>query len=199
MRDRTARLVAVAALVVGVLGWTGVGEAVRQAVVPPNSVGTPELKRNAVTTEKIHGGTIVSSDIRDGAITARDLARGVVPKGLAFVVRRAVKDIPGVGQFDLTVSCDPDQVPVSGGGGFLSATGPTYTGNDFYGGLTNSGPISLENASDDRGTVSGWQVTARNAGGKKRLAAYVICAYTPADAPAPDATPPTPPSAPGAG
>ena len=85
-------------------------------------------------------------------------------------------------------------MPVGGGGGFLSTTTTDYTGNDFYGSLINSAPANGTNAVDDRAKATGWIITARSSGGKKRLAGYVICAYTPTKAPAKAATPqpPTP-------
>lgn len=192
MRDRTARLLAASALVVAALGWTGVGEAVREAVLPPNSVGTAQLRNNAVTTGKIRSGSVTSSDVKNASLRASDLAPGTIPERL-FVTRRALRDVTGVGEFELEVACDAGQVPLAGGGGFLSTTTAEYVGNQFYGSLVNSGPLNGKVAADDRGTATGWKITARSAGGTKRLAAYVVCTFLAAPEP-PTGTTPKPPA-----
>jgi len=69
MLARLQRAVAPAALVVAVLGWTPLGEAAREAVFPPNSVGTDQLKTNAVTSPKIRNGSVQAIDIQKGTIT----------------------------------------------------------------------------------------------------------------------------------
>ena len=193
MRDPLSRGLALAALVVAALGFTGVGEAVRNAVLPPASVGTAQLRNGAVTTEKIRSGAVTGSDIKNGTVKAGDLAPGTIPGGTAFVVRRLTKDITTLGEHQLLIPCDAGQVPVGGGGGFLSTTTTDYVGNEFYGSLINSAPSIGTNAVDDRAQATGWIITARSSGGKKRLAGYVICAYTPA----PAATNPSAPVPPG--
>jgi len=167
--------------VVAALGFTGVGEAVRNAVLPVGSVGTAQLRHNAVTAEKIRSGAVTGADIKNGTIKPGDLAPGTIPAGTAFVVRRLTKDITTLGEHQLLIPCDTGQMPVGGGGGFLSTTTTDYVGNDFYGSLINSAP------------ATGWIITARSSGGKKRLAGYVICAYTPKPAAAPPSAP-VPPS-----
>ena len=180
MRDPVSRGLALAALVIAALGFTGVGEAVRNAVLPPGSVGTAQLRSNAVTAEKIRSGAVTGADVKNGTIRAGDLAAGTIPPGTAFVVRRLTKDITTLGEHQLLIPCDQGQVPIGGGGGFLSTTTTDYVGNDFYGSLINSAPANGTAAVDDRAQATGWIVTARSSGGKKRLAGYVICAYTPA-------------------
>jgi hypothetical protein len=194
MRDPVSRGLALAALVVAALGFTGVGEAVRNVVLPAGSVGTAQLRANAVTGDKIRSGSVTSSDVKNGSLKAADLASGTIPAGTAFVVRRATKDLTALGEVTLPIPCDAGQVPVGGGGGFLSATTTDYTGNDFYGSLINSAPANGSTAVDDRAQATGWIVTARSSGGKKRLAGYVICAYTPAPASTTKPSTPTPPS-----
>jgi hypothetical protein len=193
MRDPVSRSLALAALVVAALGFTGVGEAVRSAVLPSGSVGTAQLRDNAVTAAKIRSGAVTSADIKNGTINAGDLATGTIPAGTVFVVRRLTKDITTLGDYQLLIPCDQGQAPIGGGGGFLSTTTTDYAGNDFYGSLINSAPANGTNAVDDRGQATGWIVTARSSGGKKRLAGYVICAYTPAPSVA-SPSPPKPPS-----
>ena len=180
MRDPLSRGLALAALVVAALGFTGVGAAVRNAVLPAGSVGTAQLRPNAVTADKIRSGAVTGADIKNGTIKAGDLAPGTVPAGTAFVVRRLTKDVTTLGEHQLLIPCDAVQVPVGGGGGFLSTTTTDYVGNEFYGSLINSAPANGTNAVYDRAQAAGWIITARSSGGKKRLAGYVICAYTPA-------------------
>ena len=194
MRDPLSRCLALAALVVAALGFTGVGEAVRNAVLPPGSVGTAQLRANAVTGDKIRSGAVTGADVKNGTIKAGDLAAGTIPPGTTFVVRRLTKDITTLGEHQLLIPCDQGQVPVGGGGGFLSTTTTDYVGNDFYGSLINSAPANGKTAVDDRAKATGWIVTARSAGGKKRLAGYVICAYTPAAATTTKPSTPVPPS-----
>ena len=192
MRDPVSRGLAVAALAVAALGFTGVGEAVRSAVFPPGSVGTAQRRNNAVTAEKIRSGAVTGADIKNGTIKAGDLAAGTIPPGTAFVVRRLTKNVTTLGEYELLIPCDEGQAPVGGGGGFLSTTTTDYIGNDFYGSLVNSAPANGTNAVDDRAKATGWIVTARSSGGKKRLAGYVICAYTPTPATAKPSTPQPP-------
>ena len=192
MRDSVSRALALAALIVAALGFTGVGEAVRNAVLPPGSVGTAQLRKDAVITEKIRSGAVTSADIKNGTITAGDLAPGTIPAGTSFVVRRATKDVTALGEVQLVIPCDTGQTPIGGGGGFLSQTTTDYVGNTFYGSLINSAPSTGTKAVDDRAQPTGWIITARSSTGKKRLAGYVICAYTPT----PSSTNPSPPKPP---
>jgi hypothetical protein len=192
MRDPVSRGLALAALVVAALGFTGIGQAVRSAVLPAGSVGTAQLRANAVTGDKIRSGSITGADVKNGTVQARDLAPGTIPAGVAFVVRRATKDLTALGEAQLLIPCDTGQVPIGGGGGFLSMTTTDYAGNDFYGSLINSAPANGTGAVDDRAQATGWIVTARSSGGKKRLAGYVICAYTPSKTPVKAATPQPP-------
>ena len=124
MRDPVSRCLALAALVVAALGFTGVGEAVRSAVLPAGSVGTAHCGANAVTGDKIRPapspGRTSRTDAEVGRLRARDDSAG-----LAFVVRRATKDLTALGEAQLLIPCDTGQVPVGGGGGFLSTTTPT--------------------------------------------------------------------------
>ena len=150
---------------------------------PPAASARRSCARTRSPRDKIRSGAVTGSDIKNGTIKAADLAAGTIPAGLAFVVRRATKDLTALGEAQLLIPCDKGQVPVGGGGGFLSTTTTDYTGNDFYGSLINSAPANGTNAVDDRAQATGWMITARSSGGKKRLAGYVICAYTPIDEP----------------
>jgi hypothetical protein len=79
MRERLPLALSSAAFVLALLGWTPIGEAARDAVFPPNSVGTAQLKANAVTSAKIQNGAV---DLADLASSAR-LAGPAGPPGQA--------------------------------------------------------------------------------------------------------------------
>src|SRR4029078_5680880 len=91
MQARVHLALSVCALVVAVLGWTPLGEAAREAVFPPNSVGTLELRDNAVVTAKIRNGAITGLDVQKrtltgahvkaGTLLASDFRAGQLPAG----------------------------------------------------------------------------------------------------------------------
>jgi hypothetical protein len=76
MSERSRTGLTVAALAIAVLGWTPLGEAARQAVFPPNSVGTVQLKTNAVTSPKIRNGSVQAIDIQKASLTAAHVKPG---------------------------------------------------------------------------------------------------------------------------
>jgi len=76
MSERSRTGLTVATLAIAVLGWTPVGEAARQAVFPPNSVGTVQLKTNAVTSPKIRNGSVAAIDVQKASLTAAHVKPG---------------------------------------------------------------------------------------------------------------------------
>jgi hypothetical protein len=76
MSERSRTGLTIAALVIAVLGWTPLGEAARQAVFPPNSVGTVQLQPNAVTSPKIRNGSVQGIDIQKASLTAAHVKAG---------------------------------------------------------------------------------------------------------------------------
>jgi hypothetical protein len=76
MSENLRTALATSALVVAVLGWTPIGEAAREAVFPPNSIGTTQLRPNAVTSPKIRNGSVAAIDIQKRAITAVHVKQG---------------------------------------------------------------------------------------------------------------------------
>lgn len=79
MRQRLPLILASAALVTAILGFTVVGDAAQRLFVPANGVGTAQIKNNAVTSAKVKNGAILGADIKDGTIAAADIKAGVVP------------------------------------------------------------------------------------------------------------------------
>ena len=70
MGNRLPLIVSTTALLVAVLGVTPFGEAAYDAVLPRNSVGTPQLKRNAVTSSKLAPNTVRTGQVVDGSSLA---------------------------------------------------------------------------------------------------------------------------------
>ncbi len=56
------------ALVVAVLSWASWGGAAGRSVLPPNSVGTKQLRNGAVTAAKVRSHTLVASDFKPGQL-----------------------------------------------------------------------------------------------------------------------------------
>ena len=75
---------ATTALVVAVLGWTPIGEAAREAVFPPNSVGPTQLRANAVTSPKIRNGSVAAIDIQKRSISAVHIKPGSLVGATCF-------------------------------------------------------------------------------------------------------------------
>lgn len=76
-RPSPAMGVALTALLVA-LGGTGVAAV---AVLPPNSVGVPQLKEHAVTQSKIAHGSIDGVLVKNASLMAADFAPGQLPAG----------------------------------------------------------------------------------------------------------------------
>ena len=58
MRQRLPLILSITALIVAMLGWTGVGEATRNALVPKkNSVGTQHIKNGSILMEDLAADT----------------------------------------------------------------------------------------------------------------------------------------------
>jgi len=76
MRTHASIAISVTALVVAVFGSTPIGEAAWNQVVPPNSVGTLQLKSNAVTAAKIAPNAVRTTHILDGSLLASDFKAG---------------------------------------------------------------------------------------------------------------------------
>jgi hypothetical protein len=89
--SRLQAAVSATALVVAVLGWTPLGEAAREAVFPPNCVGSTQLRDNAVLSAKIRNGSVTGIDVQKntltgahvkaGSLLATDFKAGQLPAG----------------------------------------------------------------------------------------------------------------------
>jgi hypothetical protein len=133
-RPSPAMIVALLALIVA-MGGTSYA-AIK---LPANSVGTKQLKAHAVTSAKVKDSAITSRQIKDRSLLAEDFRAGQIiqgpqgpagPPGLRgpqgqpgaeFVVlpdlvrRQFALTIPASGDNEVTATCGPDEVAVSGG------------------------------------------------------------------------------------
>lgn len=81
MRDRLPMIVSITALLVAVLGATPIGEAAWNQVVPRNSVGTIQLKRNAVKSSKLAPNTVRTGQVVNSSLLVEDFKPGQLPAG----------------------------------------------------------------------------------------------------------------------
>jgi len=81
MTNRLPLTLSIAARLVSVFGSTPLGRAAYDAVVPRNSVGTLQLKRNAVTSSKLAPNTVRTGQVVDGSLLVQDFKPGQIPQG----------------------------------------------------------------------------------------------------------------------
>jgi hypothetical protein len=173
-RPSPAMVVAFIALLVG-LG----SSAYAQLIIPRNSVGNPQLKRNAVTSSKVKNRSLLRRDFRAGQLPRgpRGLTGPQGPRGpRGFTGERGPAGPAGTpGATNVTVRLGPlatggdsiaDCLPgerATGGGGFVSEEG---------GFLFDSSPTATS------GTPTDWEAEAELAadGTPADVQAYVICA-----------------------
>ena len=70
MKARLPLILSSTALVVAVLGFTPLGEAAREQLVPRASVGTAQLRANAVVSSKVRNRSLLAIDFRRGQLPA---------------------------------------------------------------------------------------------------------------------------------
>lgn len=139
-------------------------------VLPPNSVGSKQLKKNAVTRPKIADDSINSDKIADGTVSAADFAPGSLPEGpkgdtgLAsappFSATTADASVPDGGSAVATASCPAGQNVVGGGA--------TIEGGDTnVAGIADSYPEGRTGWTAHGATASG--------AGAKKMTVTVIC------------------------
>src|SRR5205814_5929109 len=69
-KSKLNTIVAVTALGVAVFGSTPLGHAAVNIVLPSNSVGTTQIKKNAVTSLKVKNGSLLAADFKAGQLPA---------------------------------------------------------------------------------------------------------------------------------
>jgi hypothetical protein len=178
-RPSPALVLACLALLVA-LGGTGYATVLN---VPKNSVGTPQLQRNAVKAAKIAPNAVRTGHVLNGALLAEDFKAGQLPSGpkgdkgdkgdkgnagaTNVVVRRsAVQTTAGVGSGNLTASCATGERAVGGGAG-LTTGGSTSALT-----VTDGKPVPR----DPGVTPTGWNAGVSWTAAGLMWAVYVICA-----------------------
>jgi hypothetical protein len=81
MRQRLPIILSVAALTVAVLGATPLGEAGRNVLLPPNSVGAVQLRSSAVQTRHLAIGAVSGAKVKRGTLLTRHFKAGQIPAG----------------------------------------------------------------------------------------------------------------------
>jgi hypothetical protein len=132
-------LVAYIALFFGLAG-TSFGAA--KMIVPPNSVGTRQLKKNAVTAKKLHRNAVTSMKVKDNSLTGHDssplsggcsaLDPGVVfqlPPGYRPANQERFADVntDGFGFIDVTQAGIACSDPSTAEGGYVTLDGITFS------------------------------------------------------------------------
>jgi hypothetical protein len=184
-RPSPALVVACLALLVA-LGGTGYATVLN---VPRNSVGTPELKRNAVKAAKIAPNAVRTAHVLNGSLLAVDFKAGQIPQGAkgergdkgdkgdpgaTNVVVRTQNPCPAglpTGTFCvMRPMCEAGERAVGGGAGFA-----TNAGNEE---LQQSYPVEADQSAAEAGdTPVGWtSIIKNNANSVQVPTAYVVCA-----------------------
>ncbi len=128
MRQRLPLILSIVAVVIAVLGSTGVGEAAKRLVLPKNSVATPQLRNGAVTTPKLRNNAVTSVKVRNGSLFAADFAPGQIPPGPAGPPgEKGEKGDTGAAATALWASLNADGSVVSAKG--VTTTSKTGTGS----------------------------------------------------------------------
>jgi hypothetical protein len=94
MRPNASVVISATAFVVAVFGSTPIGKAAWSQVVPPNSVGTPQLKKSAVTTPKLARDAVNSARVLDGSLLAADFKAGQLFEAVSAADRAPVVPPP---------------------------------------------------------------------------------------------------------
>jgi hypothetical protein len=182
MSSKLATVLAATALLVSVLFATPLGQAAGRLVLGKNSVGTPQLKKNAVTGVKVKNGSLMAADFKAG-----QLLQG--PKGdPGSQGPKGDKGVPGMqGPKGDTGAAGADGVSgyqkldgpweTVGMGQFGSATVDCPAGKKALGGGYVSTVLLAPSADAPANAGSGWLVEAKNVDSiQGYFHAYVICA-----------------------
>jgi hypothetical protein len=179
MRQTLSLVLSATALVVATLGSTPLGEAARSAaaqVLPRNSVGPLQLKRNAVTARKLSPNAVRTSHVLDGSLLAVDFKTGQLPKGDKG--DRGEKGDRGdrgeSGATRVTVRTSAPSVVSPGAASTSSAS--CAAGERVTGGGVNSNTLG-GSVARSHPSGSNWVGSIRNDGAAATvLTVYVVCA-----------------------
>jgi hypothetical protein len=141
-------------------------------VLPKNSVGAAQLKKNAVTGAKVKNRTLIAADFKAGQVPAgpQGSAGPQGPKGDKGDA--GATGAPGVSGWELVVG-SPKTI-LAGQEGYAEVMCPTGKKPIGGGGGTADGGLAISNTGPNQ---SGWFADARNtAASAVDLRVYAICA-----------------------
>lgn len=164
--------------------------------LPPNSVGTKQLKNGAVTNAKLRNGAVTATKVKMGSLLASNFKAGQLPQGpkgttgpagatgptgatgpqgppgaTNVVVRTQSLGATPAGEWVVyNVQCQTGERATGGGAAF--ATGPDP--NDS---LMWSEPVTASGVAKNGGTPTGWSSILKNNSASARASTgYVVCA-----------------------
>jgi hypothetical protein len=176
---RLSLVIALAALLLAVLGATPVATAVQQLVLPPKSVGTPQLKAGAVTSLKVKDGSLTAVDFEPGQLRAGPpgLKGGKGDPGATSVTfRRAVDTLSHEGPWLAVAECLPGEKLIGGGAGLLTP-GDTMAAGRTANLIASYPATTFVNAAKTGDTPTRWVAGAyASAASETRVASWAICA-----------------------
>ena len=179
MKQTISLVLSATALVVATLGSTPLGEAARSAaaqVLPRNSVGPLQLRRNAVTARKLSPSAVRTGHVLDGSLLAADFKAGQLPKGdKGDKGEKGDKGDKGAaGATTVTVrTSEPLTIPA--GGNASSSSASCTAGERVTGGGVDSSSLGASVARS-RPSGSSWLGGVRSGTSATTMTVYVICA-----------------------
>jgi hypothetical protein len=156
MGNRINSVLSLTALVVAVGGATPLGEAAWNQVVPRNSVGTLQLKRNAVKSSKIAPNVVRTAHVVNGSLLVEDFRPGQIPEGpkgdkgdrgdrgpagpvgiSGYEIVRVSRTVPANGLGHVQVGCPSGKKVIGGAGNVQLLPSGVFvftnlTGQQFY-------------------------------------------------------------------
>jgi len=191
---RLSLVIALAALLLAVLGATPVATAVQQLVLPPKSVGTPQLKAGAVTSLKVKDGSLTAVDFEPGQLRAGPpglkggkgdpgAAGPTGPRGekgdpgaTSVTFRRAVDTLSHEGPWLAVAECLPGEKLIGGGAGLLTP-GDTMAAGRTANLIASYPATTFVSAAKTGDTPTRWVAGAyASAASETRVASWAICA-----------------------
>jgi hypothetical protein len=146
-----------------------------QLTIPRNSVGTPQLKRNAVTSAKVRNGSLLRRDFRAGQLPQgpRGPAGPAGPRGLTGE-RGPVGERGPAGPAGAAGATNVTVHTATGTMGSATALCPAGQRATGGGGTTTTGFLVDSSPEPLTGTPTGWFAESSDAG--DTVDAWVVCA-----------------------
>lgn len=153
--------------------------------IPPNSVGTKQLKKKAVGKKQLKNKAVGKKQLKNNSVRTVAIQDGAVtgakldPDALTHstVVRTFLANTAGNGTLgEAEATCLPGELLIGGGGGWVNNLNPA-TSYQLSGTISDSGPSKGSDLPAEDGTApAAWHVSGRNTtGANARMLAYAIC------------------------